>query len=276
MLLGQDLRRRHERDLQAVLHRHQRGNQRDDRLARADVALQQPVHRRAALHVVDDVLERVALTGGQLERQDRPGGCADAIVDGDGRRLLFRRRGLPPGQQSHLEEERLLEDQAMLRRRVEPVQLGERQIGGRKMGADERGPARRQVQAESHRLGQHVRQRVRQPLQDVVDQPPLHLRRHASGLLVDRDDPSRMNGVGVLVLDDLVLRIGQLEASVAAHLHQTEQHDILPSREHIAEKRLIEPAHVQRAGRILDGRLEDLESRTPRRAEPADEDPSGD
>ena len=60
VLLGQNLRRRHERHLQAVLHRHQRRQQRDDRLARADVALQQPVHRRRALHVFDDLFQRAS------------------------------------------------------------------------------------------------------------------------------------------------------------------------------------------------------------------------
>jgi hypothetical protein len=58
VLLGQDLGRRHEGHLQAVLHRHERGEQRDDRLAGADVALQQPVHRLRTLQVVHDFLER--------------------------------------------------------------------------------------------------------------------------------------------------------------------------------------------------------------------------
>jgi hypothetical protein len=35
----------------------QRREQRDDRLAGADIALQQPVHRLRTLHVVDDFLE---------------------------------------------------------------------------------------------------------------------------------------------------------------------------------------------------------------------------
>ena len=71
MLLGEDLGRRHERDLQAVLHRDQRRQQRDDRLAGADVALQQPVHRLRPLQVVDDLLQRLLLPGGQPERQHR-------------------------------------------------------------------------------------------------------------------------------------------------------------------------------------------------------------
>ena len=59
VLLGEDLGRRHERDLEAVLHRDDRGQQRDDRLAGADVALQQPLHRPRLLHVGDDLGERL-------------------------------------------------------------------------------------------------------------------------------------------------------------------------------------------------------------------------
>jgi hypothetical protein len=51
VLLGEDLGGRHERDLLSVLHRHDRGQHGDDRLAGADVTLQQPVHRPGTLHV---------------------------------------------------------------------------------------------------------------------------------------------------------------------------------------------------------------------------------
>ena len=111
VLLGQDLGRRHERHLQAVLHRDERRQQRDDRLARADVALQQPVHRLRPLQVVDDLLQRLPLPGGQPERQHAPRRLADAIVDANRRRLPLRRGRLPPRQHAHLKQKRLLEDQ---------------------------------------------------------------------------------------------------------------------------------------------------------------------
>ncbi len=69
VLLGEDLGRRHERDLEAVLHRDERGHQRDDGLARADVPLQQPVHRVRPLHVADDLGDDLLLIAGQPERQ---------------------------------------------------------------------------------------------------------------------------------------------------------------------------------------------------------------
>ena len=45
--------------------------ERDDGLARADVALQQPVHRRRARHVARDLVDRALLVAGERERQLR-------------------------------------------------------------------------------------------------------------------------------------------------------------------------------------------------------------
>ena len=59
-------RRREERDLLAVHHRLERGAHRDFGLAVADVAAQQPVHRRRRLHVALDVGDRGRLIDGQL------------------------------------------------------------------------------------------------------------------------------------------------------------------------------------------------------------------
>ena len=58
VLLGEHLGRRHERTLVAALHRDEQRGERDHGLARADVALQQPVHRRRAGHVVRDLGDR--------------------------------------------------------------------------------------------------------------------------------------------------------------------------------------------------------------------------
>ena len=119
VLLGEDLGRRHERDLEAVLHRHHRRQQRDDRLAGADVALQQPLHRPRLLHVGDDLGERLALPVGQLERQHRARALADAIVDRRHQRLAHLRVLVPAQREPGLEDEEVLEDQPPLRRRRE-------------------------------------------------------------------------------------------------------------------------------------------------------------
>ena len=69
MLLGEELGRRHEGGLQAALGREQQADRRDDRLAAADVALQQAEHRLRALQVVDDLLHHPLLRSGEGERQ---------------------------------------------------------------------------------------------------------------------------------------------------------------------------------------------------------------
>ena len=87
VLLGEDFGRRHERDLKAVLHRHQRRHQRHDGLAGTDVPLQQPVHRLRPLHVLDDLGDHLLLIAGELERQDAPRRLADVVGDDDRPRL---------------------------------------------------------------------------------------------------------------------------------------------------------------------------------------------
>ena len=72
MLFRQDLGGRHEGDLPPRLDRLQRRQRRDDRLAAADVALQQPLHRHRALEVVADLAPDALLRSRELERNARP------------------------------------------------------------------------------------------------------------------------------------------------------------------------------------------------------------
>ena len=116
VLLREDFGRRHEGDLEAVLHLDKRRKERDDRFSRADVALEQPVHRMRPLHVVDDFLECLFLPVRQLERQHVPRGVADPIVDLDRHRLLLRRRKTAPREHAHLKKKCFLENEPPLRR----------------------------------------------------------------------------------------------------------------------------------------------------------------
>ena len=142
VLRREDLGRRHERHLQPVLHRDDRREQRDDRLARADVALQQPVHRLRPQHVVDDLLDRLPLPGRQLERQHlRADARMRSSTFGTNGFSSVLRRVPPPGV-ADLKEEELLEDQPPLRRRPEGVQLLDRRLVRRKVRLA-RAPARR-------------------------------------------------------------------------------------------------------------------------------------
>ena len=67
MLPRQQLGRRHQRRLRAGLHRARHGEQRDDGLAAADIALQQAQHAMRAREVGVDLGERAGLRAGQLE-----------------------------------------------------------------------------------------------------------------------------------------------------------------------------------------------------------------
>ena len=75
-----------------------------------------------------------------------------------------------------------------------------------------------------------------------------------------------------LVIQQLVLRIRQLQPAAAAHLHHAKQHHVLPGLEHVAEERLVQPGRAQGAARIADECLEDLESGAAGRSKTAAED----
>jgi hypothetical protein len=69
MLAGEQLGRRHDRGLAVAFDRVQHGEEGDDRLAAADVALQEPQHPAVGGHVGEDLVDRACLGAGQFERQ---------------------------------------------------------------------------------------------------------------------------------------------------------------------------------------------------------------
>ena len=68
VLLGEDLGRRHEGALRAVLGGEQQREARDDGLADADVALEQSRHRASRAQIRRDLPHRPLLGAGQRER----------------------------------------------------------------------------------------------------------------------------------------------------------------------------------------------------------------
>ena len=272
MLLGQNFGRCHERDLQVVLHRHDGREERHDRLPGSDVALQQPVHRLRALHVLDDVLQRLSLTAGQLERQHAPRRLANAVVHLHRLRLPLGGRRPPARDEPDLEQKRLFEDQPVLRGRRKAIQQIERRILRRKMRGQERGVSRGQVQPQPDLVRQRIRQIGGHELQRIVHQAPLHLRRHRARSLVHRHDAAGVNRLPLFVVQDFVLRIRELQAGRAAHFDRAEQDHVLSAREDVAQKRLVQPRRAQRPAAIVDRGLEDLETGSSRRAKAARQD----
>ena len=84
VLAGEDLGRRHQRRLPAGLDRGQHREERDQGLARADVALQQPVHPRRRRHVGGDLGDGARLRAGRRDRAARraPGARSAAVAAG--------------------------------------------------------------------------------------------------------------------------------------------------------------------------------------------------
>jgi hypothetical protein len=316
VLLGENFRRRHERDLESVLHGDNGGQQRDDRFSGTDVSLQQAVHRRRPLQVLDDLLERLPLAAREPEWQNAAGRLTNPIVDHDRLGLALDLGGTTAGVDADLEEKRLLEDQALLRRSLEPVQCRERRIIWREMSTPERRGTRGQLESSAGFFGKVLGELGGQSLQGVEHKAPLHLGRYGARPLVDRHDSAGVNRgflsaatgdalVGVstppscafsgpveplphvlpdfvvtafrslVLLEDLVLRIGDLQPAVSSHLELSVEHDVLADGEYLAQERLVEPDRAQRAGRVADERLEDLEAGTPRGSQPATEHSTG-
>ena len=69
MLPRQNFRRRQQHRLVSVLDRNDGGFRGNQRLAAANVALQQPAHGMRRLHVFGDFLQHALLRAGRFERQ---------------------------------------------------------------------------------------------------------------------------------------------------------------------------------------------------------------
>jgi hypothetical protein len=216
VLLGQDFGRGQQRGLATRVDHLEHGPDRDHCLARADLALQQPVHRVGAGQVVGDGLAHRHLARGEGERQSGVELVGDAVVHvrpGHGRQ---GGGGHPPLGQRGLQHERLVPLQPqhgpLL---VRPVQ---RAVDG----PDGFGPAVQPVpfpQFGGQRIGPGV-----QGLQDGLDRPADGPRADLGGGRVDRDQLGGelggqlggQVGVGRRAGQHLVLRVDQLEPAAEA------------------------------------------------------------
>ena len=114
MLGGEDLGGGHERGLVAVLHGDDHGLECDDRLARADVALQKAAHGVGQAHVGNDLAEGTLLGGGGMKRQHFADGFADLVGSGEGDAGAVAHAAALE-LQPQFEKEQLLENQAAVR-----------------------------------------------------------------------------------------------------------------------------------------------------------------
>ena len=258
MLRREDFRRRHEGHLQAVFHRHNRGQQRDDRLARADVSLQQPMHRLGTQQVLDDLFERLPLSRRQLERQDLRRRRTDSIVDLRHIRLQLHARRMAPPRVADLKEEELLENHPPLRGRAEGVQLVDLRFVGWKVRVLDRGAPRHEPEPRAHIRGQQIGNLRGKLIERLPYDPPLHVRRDRAGLLVERDDPRGPDRFE-LVGHQLELGVHEVQPG-RIELHVAEDHHGEMRLEDVLQVRLVHPRAADGAARVRDDRMKDLEA----------------
>ena len=113
VLAGQHLGRGHQRRLVLVGDGDEQGVDRDGGLARADVGLEEPLHRPVAGQVAADLGDGPVLVAGQREGEQPADARVDGRRDGQrrGRRLVAR---LAPAQgQGDLQDEQLLVDEPL-------------------------------------------------------------------------------------------------------------------------------------------------------------------
>ena len=142
MLLREDLGRRHHRGLMSGVGRRQAGDRRDHRLAAADVALQQALHRVWLYEIAQHLVQRARLRARELERQparerleeravgaQHGSGPAAPLAIGESQRQLLREQFVelhaPPGRM------RALDERCGIDPRRRPMQQPHRLVEGR-------------------------------------------------------------------------------------------------------------------------------------------------
>ncbi len=150
VLLCERLRRGQQRRLAAVLDGAQHRVQRDDRLAAADLAHQQPLHRVRAREILIDRVDRAPLVSGQPERQAvlEPARAERRLI-GKHARAALRCAGGASAQEHQLRQQQLVEGQPA------PSRL-EVLLGAREVHRGERARAVRQALACARRGGQRL------------------------------------------------------------------------------------------------------------------------
>ncbi len=246
MLLGEQLGGRHQRGLAAHRRDLQRRRERDRGLARADVALQQPVHRRVAGEVDRELVDRAALRAGGHERQ-RARQALGHVGRARARDRAVTAAGSPTQRHGDAEDEQLAPRQPPLPARgagVERVDVGVGQLGGRRVEQPDGVAQRAQLAPRQHR-GRDAVVEVRGGALDRAQARAAQPRRRDAGDVgMARQDP---RAGFELTADAEHVGVGHL-GGVAADLQHARQRDLGAHREALLEAAPdVEPADHQRA-----------------------------
>ena len=242
VLRREDFSRRHEGRLPAVLRGQRTQSGRHDRLARADIALHQPVHRPSGGTVCRDFHDRATLCAGRLERQGLKERI-QAVCSENNAGIRFS--SLFQLLQAAAEQEQLLEYHASARLRY--IFLGFRPMDcGKRIYCVRQAVFRPQKFGQGIRplSGQRVQRRGGYALQIALGQS----RRQR----IDRHNASRVVGVRRNLLR--LRRDHCAAASVALHL--AVEHIFLSDAQLRRGIRIVEVSDVQRAGFVVNRALD--------------------
>jgi hypothetical protein len=241
VLLGEDLGRGHQGRLVAVADGDEGGRGRDHRLARADVALQQPAHRQGAGHIARDLADHAALGCRELERQ-QGGEVLEHARTGRQRDPRLPLLPLPAtAQHADLDQQQLVEGQTPARGRERGVVL--RKVGGR-----DRLRERRQA-GHGHPVRRKRVTHLRQAgVQGEPDPRANLLVRDALRLGIEgHQAPGVQQVLGV----ELELGRDELQGPVRARLYPSAEDDPPRSGKGSDQVRLVEPHGVAEPGIVL-------------------------
>ena len=198
MLPRQYLGRRQHRALHARLHRVEQRHQRHQRLARPDIALQQPQHRRRLRHVALDLADRAALRAGRRKGQLQHRAQSPVALDAD---APPPPRRLPHQHQRQLPGENLVIGQPLARLGVARIGMGAGQriapgrplLAGEQAGLDPFGQVGRARQRLRRKIAHAV---VGQTFREPIDR---FARRHRAGFL-GREDMVGMDDLKIVAI----------------------------------------------------------------------------
>jgi hypothetical protein len=204
VLRGEHLGGREHRGLPAGVDRLQHRPQRDQRLARADVALHQAVHRVAPRQVGRHLLADLALALGERVRQLRVERVEQATPAGRARGRRAGDDGGPAQGQRQLHAHRLVPDEPVARRVDVGVGLGHVDAAH---GQPEVGEALAAAEVLGQRVGDVDPAAGVEHVEHLPHAARDHLRGDLPGGRVDRQERAEI----VVALQRLELRVGQLE-----------------------------------------------------------------
>ena len=218
----------------------------DERLAGADLALQEPVHRDGPRHVSGDGVDRAALVAGELVRERAEEAVAQLAVDGVRDAGLVRLDRALARHEPHLHPQELVEPEPALRlaRGVDRRRLVD--VVERERAVDE-------LQLLEHVGGQRLGE-LADPLQRQRDDR-LHLPRGDVGLprlRVDRDDHARLRTGTTEDVDDRVREL----ALAAVDVQFPVEGDLGALGQLLRAPGLVEEHEVDRATRVPDHGLD--------------------